>query len=699
MPVVETSENPPAPGSDWARKAYAEAWRTYFGFRKTGARDAVEKGYALLQKAIPVFEVQNNDYYVARSLYVMSILAGILSRPDEAHRAAVRAAAILASLMKARRTDEEGPLWMIRAQRSLASGHRDPKARLLACKIGFRLVRRTPVSVTKNPNRFRALFHREAGAAEAHREPKTARGLLRSERHLRQAIRCFHHSADPAGIATSEAKAWRELARTLRAQANRLRQAGREAQALKRLAEAEQALRLAVELYAKKESVSQWNHFHLAKVLRDKGDLPGALKECLTAVEYLEQDREGFDEDDNRIACLSDHLAIFDLGVMLAHALDQPLVAFELSQRCKARVFLERFHAQAPSHAKTEPAHLLDAQRLCRYLAAGEAILDYHVGRYAVSLFLVTAHGVKAQRIMITRLELERKVERFYDALRQEPTAQSSKLCQMILKSLGGLLLEPFWAELKNLRSLCIVPSGKLADLPFAALLLPDGSAAVERWNLSYLPSAGMLPIYRKERRAVARKPTVLALADPTGGLDHARQEAKELSAMFPGSRVFIGKDATRAALASIRNENLLHIACHGEFRPEDTLASFLCLAAEKGDDGRLHPEEIVGLDLSGVDLAFLSCCKTAWGRHKGSDEIEGVHRAFLEAGGRSVIVTLWDISDTVTRGLVTSFYKRLAEGRPKSEALREAKLEVLRRGGLHAHPYFWAAFKLVGSS
>jgi len=99
---------------------------------------------------------------------------------------------------------------------------------------------------------------------------------------------------------------------------------------------------------------------------------------------------------------------------------------------------------------------------------------------------------------------------------------------------------------------------------------------------------------------------------------------------------------------------------------------------------------------LAKLDLAFLSCCKTGQGRHKGCDEVESVHRAFLMAGARSVVVTLWDIEDAVTRRLVTAFYRHLAEGKPKAEALRQAQLAVLK---MHPHPYHWAAFKLVGSA
>src|ERR1019366_3509241 len=93
---------------------------------------------------------------------------------------------------------------------------------------------------------------------------------------------------------------------------------------------------------------SQWNHYHLAKILRDLGQPQAALAECLEAVEVLEEGREKISEDGNRISYLNDSLAIYDLGVCLAEEREMSETGFDLSQRCKARVFLERFRGKIP---------------------------------------------------------------------------------------------------------------------------------------------------------------------------------------------------------------------------------------------------------------------------------------------------------------------------------------------------------------
>jgi CHAT domain-containing protein len=75
---------------------------------------------------------------------------------------------------------------------------------------------------------------------------------------------------------------------------------------------------------------------------------------------------------------------------------------------------------------------------------------------------------------------------------------------------------------------------------------------------------------------------------------------------------------------------------------------------------------------------------------------ILGLTRAFQYAGARSVLASLWEVSDASTAALMKTFYRHLAEGVPKAEALRRAQLALLRKPATSA-PYYWAAFTLAG--
>jgi len=111
-------------------------------------------------------------------------------------------------------------------------------------------------------------------------------------------------------------------------------------------------------------------------------------------------------------------------------------------------------------------------------------------------------------------------------------------------------------------------------------------------------------------------------------------------------------------------------------------------------EDGRLTAREVLSLDLT-ADVVVLSACETGRGTLAGGEGIYGLKRAFMVSGARQLVVSLWKVNDAATAELMRNFYRQLASGKPAAEALQHAKLDML--AGPFAHPYYWAAFVLVG--
>lgn len=205
-------------------------------------------------------------------------------------------------------------------------------------------------------------------------------------------------------------------------------------------------------------------------------------------------------------------------------------------------------------------------------------------------------------------------------------------------------------------------------------------------------------------------------------------------------AQLFTGAAASKSALFGVRNPRVLHLATHGffldgspspvadgkrAFRIEgiaDTsartwlspwagplLRSGLVLAgaadAENGNcltaEGVLTAEEVLGMDLAETELVTLSACDTGLGTISDADGIYGLQRAFLLAGARHLVVSLWSVPDEETRHMMVDLYKHfLQQKEPVGEAFHLAMLDRLRAErttGRSDNPFYWAGFVHYG--
>jgi CHAT domain-containing protein/tetratricopeptide (TPR) repeat protein len=306
-------------------------------------------------------------------------------------------------------------------------------------------------------------------------------------------------------------------------------------------------------------------------------------------------------------------------------------------------------------------------------------------------LFLVTRQGVEAVKLPVTTAQLQQLMQRLWLNLRAVPQGQPAnqaalaRNAQAILQQLYQLLIQPIRTQLGGYRRLLVVPHGPLHYLPVHALY--DGAAyLLERFEIGYLPAAGALPYCRHKPQAANG---LLALGySGNGRLPQAPQEASSIAQIWRGATLL----EEEATLANLRQQaggyRLLHLATHGEFRPDNPLFSGLALA-----DGWLTTLDIFNLRLQ-ASLVTLSACQTGRSLVGGGDELLGLMRAFLAAGACSLVATFWPVEDTLTASLMQDFYQALAAGADKGTALRQAQLPYLDR-----HPYFWAPFFLVGDT
>lgn len=163
---------------------------------------------------------------------------------------------------------------------------------------------------------------------------------------------------------------------------------------------------------------------------------------------------------------------------------------------------------------------------------------------------------------------------------------------------------------------------------------------------------------------------------------------------------MLLQKAATEAAFKSqpLEKFRILHLAVHGIASSKFPERAALVLAADptSEEDGLLQAREISGLRLN-ADLVILSACDTGVGRLQGAEGIANLVRSFLFAGAQSVLASLWSADDIATAALIKQFYGHLAKKQDKGSALRRAKMDLLKKYGDQALPYYWAGFTLQG--
>jgi CHAT domain-containing protein len=158
---------------------------------------------------------------------------------------------------------------------------------------------------------------------------------------------------------------------------------------------------------------------------------------------------------------------------------------------------------------------------------------------------------------------------------------------------------------------------------------------------------------------------------------------------------LLIGQQATESELkTSGILYRRLHIASHGQFKPQDPLSSRLLLSKDKINDGDLTVRELYNLRLDS-DMVVLSACETGLGKISNGDDVIGLNRGFLYSGAKSIISSLWVVEDQATMTLMTTLYKNLDQKHDKGESLRLAQLYV--KENINNHPFFWGAFQLTG--
>lgn len=328
-----------------------------------------------------------------------------------------------------------------------------------------------------------------------------------------------------------------------------------------------------------------------------------------------------------------------------------------------------------------------------------ETVLTYAIFPDGLAVWVFDDRGIVSRWIAGQEQPLKEQADRFL-RLCSSPRTDVAAI-RLAGRSLYDSLLAPVASELDPTRTLIIEPDRYLNDIPWEALVNPNG-----RYLVAEAPIVVSSGTYRMIR---LREPTpintdtpalVVSVSSVPGllSLPDVDREAQEVAKRFKYARWLQGPNANRSAIEhEIGNVGVFHFAGHAISSP---LGVGLALATKDfGGNGLqvLGVKELIAGNLDRLDLAVLSACRTG-----ADDQLEGVvsddlARALLDQEVPHIVASRWNVDSAQTAIFMREFYDRLFNGKNVASSVQDARLAIASRAA-SVHPYYWAAFELQGT-
>ncbi|MGQ9658145.1 MAG: CHAT domain-containing protein [Fimbriimonadales bacterium] len=329
------------------------------------------------------------------------------------------------------------------------------------------------------------------------------------------------------------------------------------------------------------------------------------------------------------------------------------------------------------------------------------AVVEYLVGEDAVAIAVLNSdkgrNRLEGAWVAIPRERLEQTVRALVSALEQP---EGSKTFVSHAKALYEMLFHPVERFLKEKRHLVICGDGVLHSVPWGVLIDKRGRYLVERYAINSAPSASAWAQLQRRAQAPSGRGLLVALSQFEGLPGGARanlgplpgvvREKQILQTHWQHSTVLAESQATRPkVLQSLPSASVIHMATHAV--PNNNAPMQSAFALHKG---WLYAQDVMLCPLN-AELAVLSACATAQGTAT-ADGLLGLGWAFLFAGCRNVVATLWKLPDAGVDLWMDAFYKQYRSNRSAANALRHACLRLLKHPR-YAHPRYWSAWTCLG--
>jgi CHAT domain-containing protein len=386
-----------------------------------------------------------------------------------------------------------------------------------------------------------------------------------------------------------------------------------------------------------------------------------------------------------------------------------------------------------------KPVSLPELQK--KILKKGEILLRFFISPDKTYVFLISKQSFKVVPLEVKADKIKSYINRWLLAVNENSTGGMERFGKLLYRG----LFKPIESKLKGSRDIFIIPDSHLEKIPFESFIIDEEKSGrpiflLEKYRIKYIQSASLLSVLRKHYQRDRKTNNFIGFGDPVYDNDNFKQGKPEFGApnpvrsdeitgilrgkyereggklrCLPGSGdevktiadlykkknqksvVYLRAKATEENAKSVdmKKFDYIHIACHG-ILGETFQCLVLSLIPGAKEDGYFTMNEIMNCDYN-AKLVVLSACQTGSGKMERAEGIIGLTRAVMYAGTPAVVSSLWKVDDPATKELMVTFYRNMLEKNlDKTEALRQAKLELIKNKK-YLSPLFWSAFVMYG--
>lgn len=322
------------------------------------------------------------------------------------------------------------------------------------------------------------------------------------------------------------------------------------------------------------------------------------------------------------------------------------------------------------------------------------SVIEFTVIDRKLSAFIITKDSFDVFHYSIDTERLKSEIEQFLFQIKtgrflKNLSGENQRVSyQRLLRranAIYDILLQPL-KKIFDATRIVFVPSGFLHHFPFQAL--HDGEHfLIENHEISFAPSLAVLQHCLSRKILQPNSALLVGVADEKAPQIEA--EIEIIGKLFKNPVRLKNSEATIKNLReNIEQAEILHLACHGNFRVDNPSFSALNLFTEN-----LTMRDVQNLNLQNKTV-ILSACETGLNKIVNGEESLGLMRGFLQAGASSLVFSLWTVDDKSTLDLMTRLYRNFLNGDNLSRSLQAAQKQVLKE---NPHPYFWAPFVIIG--